>query len=51
MIPTPARPTYDAKQLGAVLIVCARCGRAFYMTLPARFCILCRRIAAAPDAP
>jgi hypothetical protein len=35
-------PSYDDKQLGAVLITCVQCGRAFYMTAPQQPCHLCR---------
>lgn len=37
-----ARKSYDAKQLGAVLVTCATCGRAYYMTAPAPVCLACR---------
>ena len=38
-------PTYDAKQMGAVLTTCQRCGRATYMTHPSDLCIACQRVA------
>lgn len=37
------RPTYDEKQLGAVLTQCAVCRCMKWMTAPQAVCIRCRR--------
>jgi hypothetical protein len=36
------KPSYDDRQIAAVLVVCACCGRSFYMTKPEARCISCR---------
>lgn len=33
---------YDQKQRDAILTTCLRCGKAFYMTKPAAWCLACR---------
>ena len=38
--------TYDSVQMSAELVRCARCRRAWYMTVFYPICILCRRQAA-----
>lgn len=38
-------PSYDDKQINAVLVTCAGCGRAWYMTWPHALCLACRRAA------
>ena len=36
-------PTYDDRQLGAVLVRCTVCAREYFMTAPQEICIRCRR--------
>ena len=36
------RPSYDDRQLAAVLARCGTCARWFYMTQPAERCVACR---------
>ena len=37
------RPTYDETQLAAVLIICQRCDRPYYMTVPHPICSRCQQ--------
>lgn len=34
-------PSYDDRQVSAVLVTCALCRRSFYMTKPEKFCLPC----------
>jgi hypothetical protein len=37
------KPTYDEKQIGAVLTYCMVCHRHYFATKPQAVCVLCRR--------
>jgi uncharacterized membrane protein len=40
-----ALKSYDATQLGAVLVTCTVCGKPWYMTHPQPVCLACQRAA------
>jgi hypothetical protein len=35
-------PSYDDKQIGAVLVFCEKCGKRYYMTKPSPACFKCK---------